>query len=133
MKLTLESINSEKALWQEKGFILPQYDIQTMRERTLTAPEWIHFGAGNIFRGYIACLADELLGKGEMQTGIIAAESFDYEITEKIYDPFDDLALLVGLRNKGGRYLRVIGSIAEGIAAQGEGMNKLKDYSKPPH
>lgn len=132
MKLTLDSINIEKALWQEKGFVLPEYDIRAMREQTAKTPEWVHFGAGNIFRGYIACLADELLKSADMKTGIIAAESFDYEITERIYEPFDDLALLVGLRSRGGRYLRVIGSIAESIAARGEGMNRLRDIAKAP-
>lgn len=127
MKLTDKSITAEKTLWTQKGFILPEYDRQAMRAQTAAAPEWVHFGAGNIFRGYIACLADELIKNGDMKSGIIAAESFDGEIIDKIYHPFDDLALLVGLRRAGERYLRVIGSIAEGVDASNEGMNRLRE------
>ena len=95
-----------------------------MKLETAAAPEWIHFGAGNIFRGYIACLADDLLGKGLMKSGIIAVDVFNTEPIEKIFDPFDDLALLVGLKADGGRYLRVIGSVAEACAAVGEGFER---------
>ncbi len=126
MKLTLESIKNERGLWLEKGFNMPAFDIDKVRENTQTSPEWIHFGAGNIFRGYIACLADELLGKGEMQTGIIATDSYDDEVLEKIYAPYDSLALLAGLRASGDRYLRVIAGIAEGVSASGEGLERLK-------
>lgn len=126
MKLTTESITKEASLWAQNGFILPCYDRQAMRAQTAAAPEWVHFGAGNIFRGYIACLADELIKNGDMKSGIIAAESFDGEIIEKIYKPFDDLALLVGLRSAGERYLRVIGSIAESVDASNEDMNRLR-------
>lgn len=126
MKLNLESISSERQAWLSKGFVMPDFDIRKMRENTAKAPEWIHFGAGNIFRGYIACLADELIGKGEMETGIIAAGSHDPEIIQRIYEPFDNLALLAGLRASGDRYLRVIAGIADAAAAAGEGLEKLK-------
>ena len=130
MKLTVKGITEEKAQWQEKGFILPDYDIGEVVKTTEAAPEWIHFGAGNIFRGYIACLADELIGRGELKSGIIAADSFDTEPIEKIYRPFDNLALLVGLRARGERYLRVIGSIGKACAAVGEGFEQLKKAAR---
>ena len=126
MKLTLDSIKNERQAWTDKGFVMPAFDIDKVRENTKSSPEWIHFGAGNIFRGYIACLADELLGKGEMETAIIAAGSHDPEIIERIYDPYDNLALLAGLRASGGRYLRVIAGIAEAAASAGEGLKRLK-------
>ena len=130
MKLSIESIKNEGALWKEKGFVIPQYDIEEVKRETVKYPEWIHFGAGNIFRGYIACLADELIGRGLMKSGIIAADSFDTEPMEKIYKPFDDLALLVGLRAQGEKYLRVIGSIGKAVGAMGEGMEFLKNAAR---
>lgn len=130
MKLTIEGLEKDKQLWQEKGFLLPRYDINTVRENTKKAPRWIHFGGGNIFRGYIACLADELIQQGELDSGIVATDSFDTEVIDKIYVPFDDLVLLVGLRAQGDKYLRILGSIGESAAAVGEGIDKLKEYAR---
>lgn len=129
MRLVTESIVNEKELWEEKGFIMPGYDTVKLHENTKAAPAWIHFGCGNIFRGYIACLADELIKSGEMEGGIIAADSFDTETIEKIYVPFDDLVLLVGLRAQGDKYLRVIGSIGGAVGAVGKGVAELKEYA----
>ena len=130
MKLSTESIVNNKQAWAEKGFKMPEYDTEAVKRKAMEAPRWIHFGAGNIFRGYIACLQDELLDSGEADSGIIAVDSFDAETIEKIYDPFDDLVLLVGLRAQGDRYLRVIGSIGGALCAQGEGFAQLKKYAE---
>ncbi len=129
MKLDTESIVNEKHLWQEKGFILPDYDTDKLKAATAAAPRWLHFGAGNIFRGYIACLADELIKSGDMESGIVAVDSFDTETIDKIYVPFDDLVLLVGLPAQGEKYLRVIGSIGGAECAKGKGYDTLKKYA----
>ena len=126
MKLNTQSIVSEKALWQEKGFILPLYDTDMIKRNTEKAPRWVHFGGGNIFRGYIARLADDLICQGDMDSGIIAADIFDTETIDKIYEPYDDLSLLVGLPARGEKYLRVIGSIGGAVCSKGEGMAKLR-------
>ena len=130
MKLSTESIVKNRQAWKDKGFIMPEYDTEAVKRKTMEAPRWIHFGAGNIFRGYIACLQDELIKTGEADSGIIAVDSFDTETIEKIYDPFDDLVLLVGLRAQGERYLRVIGSIGGALCAKGEGFAQLKKYAE---
>ncbi|MBQ8968041.1 mannitol dehydrogenase family protein [Ruminococcus sp.] len=130
MKLNTQSIVNESQLWQEKGFVLPGYDTDKIKQKTSDSPVWVHFGAGNIFRGYIACLADELIKSGDMESGIVAVDSFDNETIEKIYDPFDDLVLLVGLPAKGEMYLRVIGSIGGAECAKGEGFARLKKYAE---
>lgn len=128
MRLNLESIGSNADKWRESGFILPEYDINKMRTETAVAPEWLHIGPGNIFRGYIARLADELIAKGDMKTGIIAADCFSTEPIERSFTPFDNLVLLVGLGEGG--CLRVIGSIADAQAAVNEGFEKLKAYAR---
>ena len=103
MKLTKQDIKENCTEWLQKGFILPEYDMDEMVKKTEKAPEWIHFGAGNIFRAYIARIADDLLNAGEMETGIIAVNNSDSESIERIYKPCDCLTLLVGLRAKGNR------------------------------
>ncbi|MCR4781076.1 MAG: mannitol dehydrogenase family protein [Ruminiclostridium sp.] len=130
MKLTVRSLKNDRKEWEDKGFILPRYDIEELVRNTEEAPEWIHLGAGNIFRGYIACLADDLIGQGEMKSGIIAADCFNTEPVGLVFRPFDRLCLLVGLRANGGRYLRVIGSVGKACAAVGEGMEELKKAAR---
>lgn len=44
MKLTLEGISDRKE-WEQKGYKLPEYNIEKMRENTKSKPFWIHFGA----------------------------------------------------------------------------------------
>jgi fructuronate reductase len=81
--------------WRQAGIKLPDYDVEKITGKTKENPTWLHFGAGNIFRGFIALLQQNLLDKGLSKTGIIAVESYDYEIIEKIYVPYDNLSLLV--------------------------------------
>ena len=126
MKLTLKGITEEKAAWEAAGIKLPEYDIDKIRHSTAESPEWIHFGAGNIFRGFIAGIADRLISEGKLETGIIAADSFDGEIIDKIYYPFDLLTLSVGLRADGNSDKRVTAGIGDAVIADIEHLEKLK-------
>lgn len=116
MNLTDTGLQDRQA-WEKAGIAVPTYDRAAMVKRTKENPEWVHFGAGNIFRGFIANLQDELLEAGLAKTGIIAAETFDFDIMDKIYKPFDDLALLITLKADGSTEKKVIASIAEGVKA----------------
>ena len=107
-----ESGLRDRAEWEEKGYKLPAYDRKKMIENTLKAPRWVHFGAGNIFRAFQCNAVQKLLDAGDMDTGIIAVEGFDYEIVEKGYRPNDNYTLLVTLRADGSVDKTVIGSIA---------------------
>ena len=132
MKLELNSIKGEKDKWESAGIKLPEYDIDRIRRNTEEAPEWIHFGAGNIFRGFIAGIADKLIGEGKLETGIIATDSFDGEIIEKIYYPYDLLTLSVGLRADGNSDKRVTAGIGDAIVADKDHMDKLKKIAGAP-
>ncbi len=112
LKLNEEGLLNREE-WEKKGYRLPAFDRAAMRAASEKAPVWIHFGAGNIFRALQCAAAQRLLDKGEMQSGIIAVEGFDYEIIEKGYWPCDNYSLLVTLRGDGQIEKTVIGSIAE--------------------
>ena len=116
LHLTLEGLKSRDD-YEKAGISLPEYDVAEVAAHTAEAPVWVHFGAGNIFRGFIAVLQQSLLNKGLQKSGIIAAETFDFDIVDKIYRPFDNLALLVGLKPDGGMVNSVVASITEAYCA----------------
>lgn len=116
MKLCLESIKDAKA-WQEKGIQVPAYDVASISNNTKKAPIWLHFGVGNIFRIFVGGIADKLISDGYLDKGIICAETFDYDIVDKIYDPYDNLVLAVTLKSDGSTDKKVLGSLSEAIKA----------------
>ncbi|WP_028991999.1 mannitol dehydrogenase family protein [Thermoanaerobacter thermocopriae] len=133
MLLTREGIKDIDR-WRHAGIKLPNYDVEKIAEKTKQNPTWLHFGAGNIFRGFIALLQQDLLHKGLTETGIIAVESYDYEIIEKVYIPYDNLSLLVIMHADGTLETEVIGSISDKILADpwSQDWTKLKNIFTNP-
>lgn len=134
MKLTLEGIK-DKAAWEAAGIKLPSYDAAQVAEETRKAPAWVHFGAGNIFRIFVGGLADKLIAAGELQKGITCVETFDFDVIDKIYKPYDNLVLAVTLKADGSTDKEVIGSLTEAIKAQSgvaEEWNRLKEIFVNP-
>ena len=128
MKLSVEGLK-DKAAWEAAGISIPDYDIESVRAKTKEAPEWVHFGAGNIFRGFIGGIADTLIGKGELTTGIIASDSFDGEIIDRIYEPFDMLTLSVGLKSDGNSIKAVTAGIADAVKADKDHLDTLLEIA----
>lgn len=116
MKLCEQGLQN-RAVWEQAGVKLPTFDWKAMCAETQKAPTWVHFGAGNIFRGFVAKLQQELLEKGLVKGGIVAADTFDYDIIDKIYTPFDCMTLMVSLLPDGSMEKEVIASIAKGLRA----------------
>ncbi len=116
MRMTLEAIRDAQA-WQQAHVKLPEFDVGAMRTATERNPVWVHFGAGNIFRGFIAALQQRLLDQGLAESGIIAAETFDYEIIDRIYRPYDNLTMMVSLCPDGSMEREIVASIAKGVKA----------------
>ncbi len=117
MKLTLEGLKAVDQ-WKAAGVCLPPYDVAAVSEATKKAPVWVHFGIGNIFRIFIGGIADKLIATGESQKGITCVETFDFDVVDKIYDPYDNLVLGVTLKADGSTEKQVIGSLSEAIKAQ---------------
>jgi fructuronate reductase len=134
MKLTYEGIR-DKAAWQQAGIELPSYDPRISGEKAHDMPEWVHFGIGNIFRVFIGSIADRLLSSGKMTTGIVCAETYDTELVDRIYRPYDNLVLSIILNADGTKEKKVLGGFAEAIKAvqtEREQWNRLGQVFSSP-
>ena len=133
MKLT-DILNGVSPAWEEKGYQLPKFDIEAVRAKTHAEPTWVHFGAGNIFRAFPAAVLNDALNSGKYDRGVIVAESFDYEIIDKAYQPYDNLSLLVSLKSTGDIEKKVIASVTESLKAdyQFEDWNRLVEIFRNP-
>lgn len=104
--------------WEAADIELPTFDLELVAHNTRVKPQWVHFGAGNIFRGLVANAQQQLLNTMQADTGIIAVETFDFEVIDKGYTPYDHLTLLVLMRADGRFQKRVVASIVEGLATE---------------
>ena len=129
MKLTRDGIK-DRAAWEQAGIALPGYDVEAVSEKAKEEPGWVHFGIGNIFRVFIGGIADGLLEEGVLDRGITCVETFDYDVVDKIYKPYDNLGLNVILHGDGTREYKVLGALAEAVKAQSSDpaqWNRLKE------
>ena len=126
MKVSLQELKNT-AGWEKAGVRLPQYDITEMREKTRKAPVWVHFGAGNIFRAFIAVLQQRLLDAGEADRGIIAADTFDVDNIHMIYGGYDNLTMSVTLNADATIDKEIVASVSEALVAKPD---ETADYAR---
>ncbi len=118
MKLTdMLSGQLNAAEWEAKGYELPKFNIEDIRRKTHDEPTWVHFGGGNIFRAFPAAILNDALNTGQYDRGVIVAETFDFEVIDKAYTPYQNLSLLVSLRSSGTIGKKVIASVTEALKA----------------
>ena len=135
MKLNdIFSGNYDAAAWEAKGYELPKFDIKAIREKTAKEPTWVHFGGGNIFRAFPAAILNDALNTGKYDRGVIVAETFDFEVIDKAYAPYNNLSLCVNLCSDGSIEKKVIASVTEALKAdpQFEDWNRLVEIFKNP-
>ncbi|MBQ9765181.1 MAG: mannitol dehydrogenase family protein [Lachnospiraceae bacterium] len=128
MKLNQLQNTNVREEFKSKGYALYEYDREKLKQATASAPTWVHFGAGNIFRAFPAAVLQKILNKGEYDKGIIVGEGFDYEIINKAYTPYDSLSLLVTLKSNGEIAKEVIGSVVDAMPVADEGSDEWKRF-----
>ncbi|GFI65529.1 polyol:NADP oxidoreductase [Lachnospiraceae bacterium] len=127
MKLTRAGLEADRAAFEAAGYSLPTFDYETVKKNTYENPAWIHFGAGNIFRAFQANVVQNLLNRGILTAGLIAAEGYDYEIIEKSNRPHDNLTILATLKADNTVEKTVVGSIMESLILDS---GNEKEYSR---
>ena len=135
MKLNdIFSGNYNTAEWEAKGYQLHKFDIKAVRENTPKEPTWVHFGGGNIFRAFPAAILNDALNTGKYDRGVIVAETFDFEVIDKAYAPYNNLSLCVNLCSDGSIEKKVIASVTEALKAdpQFEDWNRLVEIFRNP-
>ena len=115
MKLSNASIAENRALFEAKGYEMPRFDRAQMMANTAQRPTWVHFGAGNIFRGFLAPLSQQMLNEGLTDTGIVVAVGFDSSLLDAVYRPYDNLAVVATLCSTGEIRKKVVASMADTI------------------
>ncbi len=112
MELTLASLRKDEDAFEKAGIRLPGYDVAALIKSSPEHPVWVHMGAGNIFHGFIATIAQRLLDQGLMKSGILALSAYDGEAIRRVSRPHDHLKLNVTLLPDGSKELEVLGSVA---------------------
>ena len=134
MKLSYESIQNREA-WEKIGVKLPSFDWKDMYAETAAHPTWVHFGSGSLFRAFHAMLQQSLVEQGLVKGGLYTAETFDYEMVEASYAPYDNLSILVTLMPDGNLEKTVVGTVAGGLRADPaypEDYERLKEIFRNP-
>ena len=116
MKLTLTGIQEREA-YEAAGIALPAFDVAAMQEAGRRQPRWLHLGPGNIFRVFLARIADDLLASGQ-HWPITALVPRNPEKLDVQLGRHDLLTLGVCLNPDGTRDLRVIAGMSEALATQ---------------
>lgn len=135
MELTLNGLQKDRQAFEEAGYRLPTFDHSKVMEKTTSSPVWIHFGAGNIFRAFQCNVVQNLLNEGVLDTGLIAAEGYDYEIIEKMNRPHDNLSILATLKADNTVEKTIVASIMESLildSTDEEQFGRLKEIFCAP-
>ncbi|WP_430610040.1 mannitol dehydrogenase family protein [Enterococcus sp. DIV0876] len=83
------------------GVNVPKMNKEDVRQKTQKEPQWVHFGGGNLYRAFHAEVAQTLIDQGVLDTGIIVCETFDEEVIDRVYTPYQQDIVEVIMHEKG--------------------------------
>ncbi|MBB1078684.1 mannitol dehydrogenase family protein [Limosilactobacillus sp. STM2_1] len=133
VKLTDDYLNN-LAPFNQAGVKIPQFDQTKLIEHTKEAPVWVHFGGGNLFRCFHSVIAQHLINKGALDSGIIVADTYDDEVINEVYKPYNNRFLSVVMKNDG-LDKELVASVTNSIYANSKnqlGLEELKEVFKKP-
>lgn len=131
MELTREGISCRQ-VFESAGIQLPDFDVVQMQAKGREHPRWVHIGAGNIFRVFIARIAHEMISSGH-DWPITAVHTTEPEKIERQLIAHDLLSLGVVLNPDGARDLQVIAGISEALATRrADDFERLTEIFRSP-
>lgn len=113
----LEDYQADAPAFHRAGITVPQFDQERMISETAKNPVWVHFGGGNLFRCFHSTIAQQLLNSGDLQSGVVVAETYDDEVIDQVYHPLKNRFLAVKMKSDGTLAKELIASVADSIYA----------------
>lgn len=110
VKITDNYLTDKKA-FTDAGIKVPSYDIT----QKTGATRWVHFGGGNLFRAFHAAIADRLLESGDLDAGVVVAETHDPDVVEGVYKQYNDRILRVITHEDGKFEKELFASVADSL------------------
>lgn len=96
-----ECLSSQTSELAERDVQITNINIDILRDKTASKPQWVHFGGGNLYRGFHAEVAQELINQGKLETGVVVCETYDENIIDEAYLPYDNAILEVIMHEDG--------------------------------
>lgn len=128
--LSREGIRDDQ--WRDTAVRMPNFDVGSIIDKTKSSTKWIHIAPSNIFRAMIAPLQQNLIELGLEECGIIAIETYDPEIINNIYKPYDNLSICAVMPPNRDCEFMVVANVADAIFADKEispkGWEKALEY-----
>lgn len=125
--LALKKWQDQRTEFEEAGIKLPQNDVDAAREAGKQQPRWVHFGGGNLYRAFHAEIAQDLMDAGELDRGVVVAETFRPFTVDEVYKPYNCDILQVIMNADGTLDERVLACTADAIFANPE---RPEDYER---
>lgn len=106
---------------------LPLAKEESLAKNCQEAPVWIHFGGGNLFRGFHAEIAQKLADAGALTSGLVVCDTFDEQTIDLAYRPFDNNLLQVIMKEDGTLVKNLFNVVSESYFANPV---RPEDYQK---
>lgn len=131
MKLNIDGL-THRDEFAGAGVTLPAFDVADMQAQGHEHPRWIHIGPGNIFRVFIARIAQEMIAAGYPWpiTAVVPLDPSELDIQLAAHDL---MTLGVILHEDGRKDLDVIAGMSEGLAPRREAdFARLVEIARQP-
>ncbi|MGL2216016.1 mannitol dehydrogenase family protein [Oenococcus oeni] len=92
---------ANKDSFEKAGITVPTFNQTDVISQGIKNPVWVHFGGGNLFRGFHSGIAQSLIEQGELPTGVSVIETYDDAVISEIYRAHNNRHLSVVMHADG--------------------------------